>query len=171
MSFGKKGFTVAQVFMFILTVVVFGVILTIGTKFIGGLIDAGNDAACVKLEQDLNKRVSSVAGNYGSERVYSLIVPGGAEEVCFVDYEAIDPLGNIIEDTEGIETNYPIIAELWKAKSNNVFLIPEGKICSDYDIEELAVEGGSVCLPVLSGEIELNLEGRGDAAIVKQPSP
>lgn len=185
-----KKAQLSQVFVYILTLVVMITVLFFGYKAISGVIQKGERVAFVSFKTDLEGAVRSISGDYGSVRAYDsknpLRVPAGYDSVCFIDFDRSPPAG-----CSSISGLNPIICDAWEtyggnsegkgweAADANVFLNPPGIIdVKVYKIEvdtnlnrnEDAKDGGYFCLNVVSGRLDIRLEGKGDHAFITASS-
>lgn len=74
-----------QIFVFIMAIVVAGLILLFGIRFIGDYLEKQDQILLTDFINDVETRVSSTS--FGSVDISSFRLPKDYEMVCFVDYE------------------------------------------------------------------------------------
>lgn len=154
-----KGQAQAQVFVYVLAVVIAGAILLYGYNAIGSFSSQVDEVGILTLKSDLTSAVKVISTDYESTKIYNsahpLSVPPEFDFVCFTQSGAtIDA------------NNYPLIHDsvISNARSN-VFLVKNIMERSFY-VGNIVVDdsSGFFCTPVLNGNIHLKLEGLGDKA-------
>lgn len=144
-----------QVFIYILTIVVVGLILLLGYKAIGGLIAKGCDVEQTTFKSSLENYISKYS-SFGSLHKETIKVPCDYREICFVDAEKIGAsftyLDNIIIESSveaGIE--------------QNIFLEKKGVTDPIGFMKEVEIEdaSGIVCIENRNGNFYITFEGLG----------
>ena len=161
----KKG-EASQVFVYIITIVIIGVIFIFGYNSIQELNKNSEKVSQVRLKTDIENAISSITPEYGSFKQASIKLPGSYSEVCF--------LKNFISGSypENDFTGYPLIFDA-KDTGKNVFLLDGKKrIVDSYtigsiDFEEKAGKTPSLnCFKGESGTVDIKFTGKGDHVLI-----
>ena len=178
----------AQTFIYILAVIVFAVIILVGYRAITGFLEKGEQVSFAAFKSDMERAVNDIYGDFGSVVVYDnrnpLRLSGKFDEVCFLDLDRSGQARQSDICDEASSEFRPLLCAVWKDANGwrpgeeNVFLFPPVagsggvsvyKIWLDTngDLEEGQVsDDGWLCTPVISGKINLRIEGRGDHAFI-----
>ncbi len=190
----KKGMTIAQVFIYIMTLVVFASILIFGYRSIAQLKEKADRVECVQFQKQIKSDIEGLAYQYKAERVKEYQLPPQVQKVCFVDSsvaftggtncngKAPSAVSNA-NDTEKICTSSgsshydTLVCDSWCDKTANIFLLPINELCSDINIPQntrrnhplMQVDGGSLCIPTPNGYLKVKLKSEGDYTVVETP--
>jgi len=158
MRSNKAQFSIGQVFVYILAIVVAGLIILYGYRAIASFKGQAEDIALVNFKTSIENDIESMATRFGSVRTQEYDVPG--DEVCFID------LSKDADST--LRTKSAIIYDSWNATANqNIFLIPMADV--QIYAESLRVNGtGYFCTEAKQGRITIRLEGKGDSTLVSE---
>lgn len=157
---------IQQVFIYILTIVIVGMVLLIGYKAIGGIIGKGCDVEKATFQTNLDGYVEKYS-DYGSVHKESLNAPCGSKSVCFVDAEQIAN-----QDTEGTEDNSIIKNSVDEGIEENVFLISSDNITEPFGYnKKIQVDAGMVCVDNTNGKFYIWFEGLGKKTNISESSP
>ncbi len=172
----KKGLGVGEVFIYIVAALTFAVIMIFGYKIINDFIHRGEDVQFLQFKNDLESSVKKIYADYGSSRKETFHLPGGFDQICFVDFDSsynekfcdYDTVAcSFWKDDAGVEGGYD-------AASENVFLKPAAaqqiKIFQFSVIPAKEGEEGFLCVPIVKGSFTLILEGKGDRTELSLPS-
>ena len=147
----KKSQIYNQVFIYVLTIVIVGLILTFGYSSITKIQSKGCDICIVKLRNDLDNAIEGIISDFGSIQRKDIQMCCNFNQICLVesvDTFQVPPSANpIIKDS--IKSNTGMNAFLLNEKSVQPFNI--GKISTDPDI--MCIKGTSM---------SLKLEGKGN---------
>src|SRR3989344_7535854 len=153
----KKGVTTEiEVFSFLAGMVVVALVLILGYRGIGNVLEAGQQASYSQFESGLAMTASRVSPLQGSADVISLDLPSSEEKVCFIDLQR--------KASEGIKTAVSggeVIYDSWDSRvQRNVFFAPSmiSFYLPDLDV---ATKDGYLCSK--KGD-EVVLAGRGSSA-------
>lgn len=154
----RKG-QIQQVFIYLMTMIVVGLIILIGYKAIGGLINKGCDVEVSTFQKNLELYIVKHS-SYGSVHKETLNVPCAYSQICFVDSDVIGNTFNyhdnvIIEDS--VETGI----------EQNIFLISD-KVTEPFGfMNEIAIETGSiVCIDNINGKFYMRFKGLGRRTVI-----
>lgn len=139
----KKGFDANQLFIYITAVVVVGFVLIFGFKVIQQFMDTSEDLGELKVKDDLERVVSQVRNDHGSQRFFDLRVPNDFVTICFFDYASIT--GSCPEEIKtAVSPQAWVICENSVSpdaqKNNIVFVKSDGNIGTPYFVDGLRVQ-------------------------------
>ncbi len=175
-----------HVFTFIMLLMLAGVILLLGYRFISGLLGQSCQVETLKFSNTLKDDLRSYA-SYGSYHAPALPAPCNAEAVCFISTDKFKTAGDgTYEDqtlssytanNERYEGNGVILAELnhpSQPKPKSVFLISEhGKRTEPLPLfsEKIRVVGKDVlCVPARGGRFHIGFAGKGRTVVLSDES-
>jgi len=163
----KKGFEASQMFVYILSIVVVGLVLLFGTRAIMGWKEDIRKVNYVQFKTDLKNVIEDVAADYGSVKQKSFNIPGEYKRVCFADIKyPMSAGGDLIID--GV--NYPEIKDAWTddPPTANIFLLDESSAQESFLDDRIQIEINDnlndfhiICIPRESGKLKVRLEGLG----------
>ena len=159
MKINNKAQIQAEVFIYILAVVVTGAILLFGYVAIRDFVKRGEDASFIKLKTDLERDVSNIRGDFGTVRIKEYQIPTKYNKVCLIGE---NPDANSITD--------PIIKDsVASGVQKNIFFLPDGTD-SVYvgRIDTPDTSSDFQCLNVIQGMIKIKLEGKGDQTWISE---
>ena len=150
-----------QTFIYILSLIGVAFILIFGYKAINDISKKDDQVVLIQFQNKLKNDVESLSSDYGSVKVREYNLPSGFDEICFVDLENVNP---------ELIPNRPIMEDsIQSGVKKNIFSLREN------DIETFYIEGFKLsdpywsCIQPKSGNIELRIEGIGNAAFIKTP--
>lgn len=150
----KKGQVQAEVFIYILAVVITSAILLFGYVAIRDFIQKGEQAAFIKLKTDMERDASSIRSDFGTVRIKEYQIPSKYRQLCFVGEDRIRQ-GNALSITD------PIIKDSVQSKvQKNVFFMPDGT--DSIYVGPITAANDFLCFDVVQGNVKMRLEGRGD---------
>lgn len=155
----KKAQIQAEVFIYILAVVITGAILLFGYVAIRDFVKRGEDAEFIKLKTSMERDVSDIRGDFGTVRIKEYQIPTKYNKVCLVGENP---------DVNSI-TNAVIKDSVASGVQKNVFFLPDGTdsiYVGRIDMPDTASD--FQCFNVVQGIIRLRLEGRGDQTWISQ---
>ena len=162
----KKGQVQAQIFVYVLAMLVIGLVLLYGYKSIGTMQERAKQVDILGLKNEIMKSIEKVSNDYGTVRAPTLNVPEGYAELCFIDLDH--------SPASDLQSEHPLVYEAWEDKSANVFLIKEladesflvgeeGKSLIDI------VNPNYICFQVINNRVKIRLEGTGGQAQLSSP--
>ncbi len=174
----KKGLGVGEIFVYIVAALTFAVIMIFGYKIINDFIHRGEDVQFLQFKNDLEGSVKKIYADYGSSRKETFHLPGGFDQICFVDFDSpynvkfcdYDAVAcsfwKGISDQKGDDSGYDLASE-------NVFLKPAAaqqiKVFQFQVLPAKEGEEGFLCVPIVKGSFTLVLEGKGDRTELSLP--
>jgi hypothetical protein len=155
----------AQVFVYILTAVVIGVILIVGYRAISTVLNAANQAPIDSFKRDFSSKVEQMSRGYGSVSKFSFTLPERFEEVCFID--SMDSTTEKFQILPSVADNDFIKDVISGNVKYNVFLMKDEIIEEQFYVEDLDVSDDYLCIPNV-GKLELWFEALGKTACLKK---
>jgi hypothetical protein len=178
-KYGKRAQNVGQIFVYVLSIVVVGVILLFGYNGINSLIKKFNQIDSASFEKDLNSFVTGVSPEFGTLKARDFKVPSQVKKVCFVRNYKTDESGvssKYNPTSEPLFGTYPLIKEnieiggSFPQPLKNVFLILDKKEVVPLKklIGKLSFDGDIVakCFDVKNSRLSIKAEGKGDHAVI-----
>ena len=148
----------SQIFIYILAIILFSFILLYGYSVIKSWTSEIDDVRYLDFVKRLESSVK-LYSDYGDVNIKTFDAPSGYKGICFVDLSVPDPGSKgICQSTRG-DYN-PIICDSWKAKNQNVFLVPPAE--TPITLEEIKVSSGYKCFDFRNGKVTIRFEGLGD---------
>ena len=81
----KKAQIESQMFIYIFTLIVIGLLLYLGVKWLIDLSNKGNQVNVAQLKVDMENAFEEIKYNYGSWRYEEFLIPNGVNKICFLD--------------------------------------------------------------------------------------
>jgi hypothetical protein len=158
----KKAQMISQVFIYILTIVVFGVILLYGYKSIQGMTNKADMVLLIQLKKEIKNAVEKT--DYGSVTKQELSLPAKFNEICFVDLDFYNNAA-ATDICNPVEEDYrPLVCDSWDDNVQaNLFLVKDAMtVDSDY-VGNIKIGNTDkyVCIKSVQGKAALRLEGKG----------
>jgi hypothetical protein len=165
----KRAMETNQMFVFIVSIIVVGLVLLFGTKAIMSFMAGTEDVQYVQFKTNLQDAIDDVASDYGSVKQRAFNMPGEYQKVCFVDIKKSPGSFDIQADSLIDGARQPLLINAWEDKTANVFLIDQVVVKSFIDERITLPEGEPyVCLKRQQGELRVRLEGVGRAVEVSE---
>jgi hypothetical protein len=161
----KKG-DAGQVFVYILTVLIMGLMLYFGVKWIIGLMSTTGEIEVAQLKIDLETSFEKIRPNTRSWQNVVFNVPEGLKKVCFVDssYSLADKKNSgLCQPATPANLDYnPIMCNAWKSNNdeNIMFDPPVDKAIYIKDIK-VDSSSGYKCFLVENNKFRVKLTGLG----------
>ena len=149
-----------QVFIYILTVVIIGMVLLFGGKAILDFIQKGEEVAFIKFKTDLTSIVDSIGPDYQSIVRETLTIGRDYQQVCFID-------------STPINSPYPTMnSVVGSGTGENTFLVTTD-VVEKFDVGSIDVDppSGWACFPVTNGKVRLQFEGMGNRTKISSWNP
>lgn len=176
----KKAQVSSQLFMYILAIVIIGLLLVFGVKYIGMLVEKVDTINVVQFKTDLETNIEKIRPNYGTWRILEFDVPAEVSEVCFFEYGILPARPQdtpICRQSDVDEYDY-IICNAWKdyesanpdGENPNVFVKPSSVIDTDIIIGRLEIDASNhyLCVQAVGGMIKLKATGLGDGTKIEE---
>ena len=146
-----KGQLYSQVFIYIISIVVVGLILGFGYKSITGLQEKGCDICVANLRNQLEGSVDGIIADYGSVERKDIQMCCDFSSICLI--ESIDSFS--------VPTSLnPIIKDSIKSKTGMNAFLESDKLVQPFNIGKISVEPNVLCIK--GKAISLKLEGKGN---------
>ncbi len=165
--FNKKGQPTTQLFVYILAIVVIGLLLVLGVKYIGQIVTKVEEVDLLQFKTELESDAQKMKSAYGSWQKYEYNVPEGIDKICFLesfDQNYLNQGGNVC-DASSDDYDF-LICDAWQDGSGgNVFASPmSAKIKTAIDIGEIetGVDMSYVCFDVVASKVKIKMTGLGD---------
>jgi len=145
-------------FVYLFSAVVIAVVLIFGTQMIFKFLESGAEAQMVQFQHDLQTAISSLSVDFGSIRTKTLHAPPEIQEVCFVDsYGGMPDL---------IGTGYPLIEDSVNSGAQQNVFFRDDSLIDGLTVGDIAVDGDLLCIPIIRGALEIQLEGKGNHVFI-----
>lgn len=169
--FGRKGLGVGQVFVYIVAALTFALIMIFGYKIINDFINRGEEVQFLQFKNNLESSVKKIYSEYGSVREETFRLPGGFNQICFIDFTL--PYNPTLCDYDKVACNFWQDTEDYASAAENVFLTPAAsqqiKVSLIHVVSAKEGEDGFLCVPVQKGVFTVRLEGKGDSTLLSLP--
>ena len=83
----KKAQIQAQVFVYVLAMLVIALVLLYGYRSINTMKERANQVDLLAFKNDMTKSIEKVSNDYGTVRVPTFNIPKEYKEVCFIDID------------------------------------------------------------------------------------
>jgi len=149
----KRAQLIGQVFIYILTIIIFGAIILYGYRAIQKMGSRADEVLRIQLQKDISDAIEKI--DYGSVTKKELMLPKKFNEICFVD------LKRLADDD--LEDYYPLVYDSWSEEAPaNMFLIQDVLTVEPYYIGDITIQDeGWICIPSVQGKVAVRLEGKG----------
>ncbi len=149
----------SQMFIYILSIIIIGMLLFLGIKWIAELKNTGDVIDVTRFRIDLENSFDTIRPQYGSADNYEYTVPSGIDIVCFVNTR-YDNIGMTELCTPGNVNYSAIICNSWKDNTSSVLFSPP---VEDINVGPIDMSGPYICFHTTTNrKIELRLVGLGD---------
>ena len=169
----KKAQIQAQIFIYILILIVAGGILIYGYNAIQGFRKQADNVLYLQFENDLKHDLQTIS--YQSTKLKTYNLPSFGEKVCF----SRGPGRTIIQDVDA-EGNYPLIrSAVLNNVQENVFIYPSGERSFFTGVEialgskfiqgsagQIEVPVNFKCFDVLDGVLKIKITGQGNFVLI-----
>jgi len=158
----KRGQISAQIFIYIIAVILFSLILVYGYNAIAGFRDKSEQVAYIKFKTDLTSAVKRISPDYGTLKREELFIGGEYSEVCLVQsYKAesnSELLNNILDGLikDSVSAGVEKDVFLFTTRLQDSFYVGRINVSND----------GYLCIPFIAGKAKVQLEGKGDHAFI-----
>lgn len=166
----KKAQNVGQIFVYILTIVIMGIILLFGYRSIISFRDSGEEMVVINFQKDLQSAVSTITSQYNTVRKKDFDLSIEYKQVCFVrNYDTNNYVGY---DLDAQFAGYPFIqdeVETSPESINNVFLIKNNKeVAKIFEVGKISFSDAALlnCFNLTGSTLSIKIEGRGDHVII-----
>lgn len=175
----KRGQLLSQPFFYIFAIIVIGLILVFGFKYVGKVLNTGCQVEVLDFTGDVQAKVNDlVALSYGSSFECSVVkgsgqsnsrcefvLPDNVRGICFVDpTKTFNPNDIPFNDTRNL------VVSLGRSANKNLFFsTTKGASCKTEpaSIKKLTTDG-AICLDARSRNASLIMENAGNEVIVRK---
>jgi hypothetical protein len=154
----KKAQIQSQIFVYILTMLVVGLILLYGYNAIKGFKQKQEDVTMIEVENQLKTLITSASSKYGSIEKAELNLPSAYEKICFADNTKLGPTSRLDCGLSGQPKT--IVVDSIKSSTANIFLVPDGS--KNFKIGKIIVDNGCVCIGRTGSQTVFRIEGMGN---------
>ncbi len=124
----KKGQLQAQIFVYVITLIVITLVLIYGYKAIQGFMGRSDEVNFVQFKVDFTNSIESQSHEFRSVAQSRLLLPKGFTELIVIDLDY-----NSVSALSELEANYPLVYDSWDSGvERNVFVIGKNKFESFY---------------------------------------
>jgi len=157
----KKSQIQSQLFIYILSIIIIGLLLYFGIHWIGELIKSEDIIDSTRFRIDLENSFDSIRPQYGSADNFEYSVPDGVDMVCFVDNTKDRTFISTTDLCDQAHEDYSaLICNSWKDNISSVLFSPP---LEDINIGNLDMESPFICFKTsMKRKIGLRLVGLGD---------
>ncbi len=171
----KKGQT-TQIFFFILAIIIIGLLLLFGVRYIIELGSKIDQIDIVRFKTSLEGYADEITPVYGRWKKVEIDVPTGINEVCFVQHDTFSEMP-LYKTQQGLcKTNNEdynfLICQGWQSDSSrNVYTDPFDKLDVGIDLGSISV--GSVndyylCIDTTEHHMKIKMTGYGDYLLIEK---
>jgi len=153
----SKKATVQHIFVYMLAIILIGLILLLGYRFLNDLLEQGCEVEMVNFYKDI-EILSDRYAKYGSFSQEEIDAPCEFNKVCFVHAAKLGTT---------INTGDAIIDDAVKDENANIFLVSDEVRAIDVN-EKIVTEGDFVCIDALGGVFHLMFEGLGKTVKISE---
>lgn len=166
----KRSQIQTQIFVYIIAAVLFSFVLIYGYNAIKDFRGKSEQVAYIKFRTNLVSAIKRVAPDYGTLKREEFFIGGEYTKACFVQSYNVDAsrrvtIANHLDDPSA---KYGMIADsVGDEVDKNVFLFTSS-FQESFDIGPINVTDskGYVCIDLVRGKARIQLEGKGDHAIL-----
>ena len=161
----KKAQIHGQVFIYVLTLIITGMILIYGYNAIKSINENANQVELANFKTTIKSDFEKMSSDYGSVKTMSYNVPSKLKEVCFYQ-EGEEPLFHAMPE----DLNPLIKDSISDETGNNVFLVI-GDAIEPMGLSRLEIKNEDynlLCIKISNNILKLRLEGLGDGVLVEQ---
>jgi hypothetical protein len=169
----RKGEVQSQMFLYILTLIIIGLMLFFGIKWIKDINDTSTIVDATKFKKDIETAFDSMRAQYMSSKTYEFSLPDGVNQLCFVDsntnpQDTLPPNQGVCDSSKSYYNRY--ICDAWKDKVSSVIVYPALSAGIDIGSIEIDTPTKDLCFDITKNRrISVKLVGLGDMVRVKEP--
>ncbi len=167
MKISKKSQIHAQIFIYIIAIILFSFILIYGYNAIKGFKEKSEQIAYIKFKSDLSSTVDRISSDYGTLKREEFFIGGEYSKVCFVQsYEKDENYDNILNNIRNSSDYDPFIDDSFENNVvDNTFLLTTGAP-EAFDVGKINVSNGYLCVDIKNGKAKIEFLGQGDHAFI-----
>lgn len=169
-----------EIFYFILAIIVIGLLLLFGVRYIMELGEKVEQIDLVRFKIDLEGYAQEIAPVYGKWQKLELAVPSGIEKVCFVQLETFSGMSLYKQQqglcTKGHEDYNFLMCQAWQDDSGrNVYTDPFDELEIGIYLGPLEVSGEDIddeqyylCAGTTDHYLHIKMIGYGDRVLIEE---
>jgi hypothetical protein len=162
----KKGQIQAQVFVYVLAMLVISMVLLYGYRSIATMQERAKQVDILSLKHEVIKSIEKVSNDFGTVRAPTFNIPKEYSEICFIDIDN--------SPATELQSEHPLVYEAWEDESANVFiikdLVDESFMVGESDISLIDIDHPNyLCFKVINSRVKVRLEGVGGKAKLSKP--
>lgn len=152
---------IGQVFIYIVTIVVVGLILLFGYNAIMTVKGKSDDIIISKFKSDISSMVEIVSSDFGSVKIKFFELPAKYTKACFVkNYPDFPILGG---------TGYPVMEDSVNDEAKKNLFLVEDMVRESFFVGDIDIDGGVLCFDTANNRIQVRFEGKGNHALLSEP--
>ena len=168
--FSKKSMIASQIFIYIISILIFSFIMVYGYNAITGFKGRAEQIASINFKTELTSTIKRVSPDYGTVKKEEFFIGGEYSKVCFV--QSYDKEANFNAIKDGVID--PIVKDSFESNvDKNTFLFTD-TLQESFDIGKIDVlskypQNGItkdnqyyLCIPFINGKAKIKFEGVGD---------
>ncbi len=163
----RKAQAQSQAFIYILAIIIIGMLLIFGVKYIGQIMNKVEDINLLQFKTDLESDANRIGPSYGTWEKLEIDIPDGVETVCFV--ESADSISGGVLSTGICDANsddYDFrMCNAWQDDtSRNVYTVPFDALDTGIYLGEIEVDSseGYLCFDVGDSKLKIKMTGYGN---------
>ncbi len=151
----------AQIFIYIIAIILFSLILLYGYNAIKGFKQRSEQISYIKFKTDIVSTVKRISPDYGTLKREEFFIGGEYTKVCFVQsYKRDENKPNILASISAKE-DWIVKDSIESDVDKNVFLFANS-LEESFNIGEINVTNGYLCIHIINGKAKIQFEGKGD---------
>lgn len=164
----KRAQIQTQIFIYILSMIIVGLVLLYGYNAIKGLRERQEQVSLIEFESQLKNTIRTMSSEYSSLKKEILQLPPSYKMICFVNNTFLgtdDANCRLDADPE----SQAIVQNAIEDGVANIFLIPDG--ADNYKIGNIQLDDnpdGCLCIEKTGSEAIFRIEGLGDGVKISE---
>lgn len=164
----------SEIFFFILAIIIIGLLLLFGVKYIIELGTKVSQIDLVQFKTDLEGYADEIRPVYGKWKKIELTIPAGIDRVCFVQFPTtsdtfyIQDQGICQKDSADYDF---LMCQAWQDDTTrNVYTDPFDELDIGIDLGAMDVgdaDTNYLCIDTSSNILKIKMTGRGDHVLVQ----
>ncbi|MEM4267619.1 MAG: hypothetical protein QXK37_02200 [Candidatus Woesearchaeota archaeon] len=173
----NKAEVTNEVFFYIMAMIVIGLLMFFGIKWIYGLIEYGSQINVGKFKHDIENEVERIKTCYMCTTKLTFSLPDEVRKICFVEKDNFKQFSGLCYGGTASAVPHPDydpqMCFLWKSEDDrNVLIDPVDKITTHINLGPIkagASDEGYICFNVTNGQFSIKLLGLGDKTQILRP--
>lgn len=165
----RKAQIQTQVFVYLLSMIIVGLILLYGYNAVKGFREKQGQISLIELEKKMENSIRAMSSEYGSLKKEALQLPSAYDIICFVDNDYLETTDTYCP---GLPLDYePVVEDAIISGTANIFLVPDGtdnyKI-GNIQLDDYEYPDGCLCIEKTGSEAIFRIEGKGDGVDISE---